>query len=579
MAQEKKQSFLHGAIILMAGTLVVKIVSVLFKVPITNMLSESAMSYFETAYTFFNLFSTLATAGFPIAISKIIAENGVEGRYRDTRKILKISLTFFSVTGLLGTLIMFLGASPFAGLIKNPGATFSVMCLSPAVLFLCMMSAYRGYYQGLRNMYPTANSQIIEAVVKMMCGVGFTRLALSATQKELAEKGTVLGKAYATAAEAEHAIYQISAGAALVGVVVSTAVGLLYLSLRHHIRGDGIDRHQLAHSPEPRPTKKTLRYMVHLAIPICLGSVAINLTSMIDIATVMDRLSHVMENAPEVVLSQYKGSIPTDMANKLVPAHLYGAYTSIAVTIANIIPAVSAGFGVSALPMVSNAWARRSKREVQKSIQTVLRITALFCIPAGIGLSMLAKPVCQLFFNKPMGIAIAAPLLQVLGIASIFISLTSALNSLLQAIGCVSVPVRLIIFGGIVKLIINFMFVGIPGINMKAVPYGTLACYIVIVLLSLYVIKVVTRVEMNLRQIVIKPLIAAVACGIAAVLAYDFIFTFWPTKYAVLPAVGIGAVVYGVGVLMLRALKKEDVLMLPKGEKVAKILEKCSLLG
>lgn len=115
MAEEKKQSFLHGAIILMAGTLVVKVVSVLFKVPITNMLSESAMSYFETAYTFFNLFSTLATAGFPIAISKIISENSVEGRYRDTKKILKVSLAFFSVTGLLGTLIMFFGQAPLQG--------------------------------------------------------------------------------------------------------------------------------------------------------------------------------------------------------------------------------------------------------------------------------------------------------------------------------------------------------------------------------------------------------------------------------------------------------------------------------
>ncbi len=579
MAEEKKQSFLHGAIILMAGTLVVKVVSVLFKVPITNMLSESAMSYFETAYTFFNLFSTLATAGFPIAISKIISENSVEGRYRDTKKILKVSLAFFSVTGLLGTLIMFFGAGAFAGMIKNPGATFSIMCLSPAVLFLCMMSAYRGYYQGLRNMYPTAHSQIIEAVVKMVCGVGFTYAMLNFAQRELEEKGTVLGKAYETAADAQYAIYQISAGAALLGVAVSTGVGLLYLASRHRLLGDGINRHHLARAPEARSAKETLRYMVQLAIPICLGSVAINLTSMIDMATVMDRLSRVMDQAPEVVLAQYKGSIPADMANNLVPSHLYGAYTSIAVTIANIIPAVSAGFGVSALPLVSNAWARRSKREVQKSIQTVLRITALFCIPAGIGLSMLAKPVCQLFFNKPMGIAIAAPLLQVLGIASIFISLTSALNSLLQAVGRVAVPVRLIIIGGMVKFIINFTFVGMPRINMKAVPYGTLACYMVIVALSLYVIKAVTRVEMNLRQIIVKPLIAAIACGAAAVLAYDFFYTLWPSKYTVLPAVGVGAVVYAVGVLLLRAVKKEDVLMLPKGEKVAKILEKCSFLG
>lgn len=582
MARKRKksrQSYLQGALILMMGTLIVKVVSLLFKIPITNMLSEAAMSYFENAYTFFTLFSTLATAGFPVAISKIVAEYQVAGRYRDTKKLLRMCCLLFLGTGLLFTLLMFLGAGWFSQIINNPGAALSIMALSPAVFFLCMMSAFRGYYQGLRNMVPTATSQVIEAVVKMFCGVLFTYGALTYCKNEFAVQGTVLGKAYATEAAAELVIYQIGSAAALTGVVVSTAAGFLFLALRHKLVGDGIEMKQILAAPEPAGGRQMLKYVMELAIPICLGSLALNLTSIIDMTTVLGRLSYVMEKAPEVVRAMYGSAIPADMEDQLVPAHLYGAYTSIAVTISNIVPSATTGFGISALPMVSDAWARRDRREIKRSIQMVLRITSLVCVPAGIGIWMLADPICRLFFNKPMGIAIAAPILRVLGLASIFISLTTTLNSLLQAIGRVSVPVRLVVVGGVVKLILNFTLVGIPEINLQAVGYGTLICYIIITLLSMYVVSQVAHVRLNIWQLLAKPTLAALACGFTAAISYDLISSVWESRYSVIPAVCLGALVYALGILLLKAVKKEDILMLPKGEKVVKILEKCSLIG
>ena len=576
---QKRQSYLQGALILMMGTLIVKVVSLLFKMPITNMLSEAAMSYFENAYTFFTLFSTLATAGFPVAISKIVAEYRIDGRYRDTKKLLRLACTLFMVTGLACTLIMCFGAPVLANIVHNPGSVLSIMALSPAVFFLCMMGAFRGYYQGLQNMTPTATSQIIEAIVKLICGVLFTYVALNRCRAEFAASGTVLGKAYATQNAADLAIYQVGAAAALAGVVVSTAAGFLYLLLRHKFVGDGIGTEQLLDAPDPYSSRKVLRYIMQLGIPICIGSLTINLTSIIDMTTVMSRLSSCMEKAPDVVRAMYGSAIPADLENSLVPAHLYGAYTSIAMTISNIVPSATTGFGISALPLVSDAWARRSRRDVNKSVQMVLRITSLFAVPCGIGIWMLADPICRLFFSRPMGIAIAAPILRVLGIASIFISLNAVLNSLLQAIGRVGVPVRLAVIGGMVKLILNFIFVGVARINLQAVGYSTLACYVVMAVLGSYVVSCVAKVRINLLQILLKPSLAALACGFTAALAYDGISSVWASRFAVIPAVALGGVVYAAGVLLLKAVEKEDILMLPKGEKLAKILEKCSLIG
>ena len=165
---------MQGAMILMIGTVTVKVVSMLFKIPISNLLGGTGYSYFTNAYEIFNLISTIATAGFPVAISKLVSENSVLGRYRDSRKIFRLSRLFFLITGFLCMVVMILGSGVFAAMIPNPGAKLSIICLAPAVLTCCLMSAYRGYYQGMQNMYPTSISQIIEAVTKMIFGLALS---------------------------------------------------------------------------------------------------------------------------------------------------------------------------------------------------------------------------------------------------------------------------------------------------------------------------------------------------------------------------------------------------------------------
>ena len=203
---DQKQGFVQGAMILMIGTVTVKVVSMLFKIPISNMLGGTGYSYFTNAYEIFNLISTIATAGFPVAISKLVSDNSVLGRYRDSRKIFRISRLFFLLTGFLCMVVMILGAGTFAAMIPNPGARLSIICLAPAVLTCCLMSAYRGYYQGMQNMYPTSISQIIEAVTKMIFGLGLSGAVLYLTQREYETYGTVLGQSYAGQAQAQAVI-------------------------------------------------------------------------------------------------------------------------------------------------------------------------------------------------------------------------------------------------------------------------------------------------------------------------------------------------------------------------------------
>lgn len=577
----QKQSFLEGAMVLMLGTIIVKFVSMLFKMPIGNLLGGTGYAYFNNAYVIFNLLSTIATAGLPIAIAKMVSESNAAGRYNDTRKILRLSRKLFWLTGLACMVIMMIGAGFFAQCLESEGSKIAITCLSPAVLTCCLMSSYRGYYQGMKNMIPTSMSQIVESVAKLIFGLLFTWCAMGKVTSELNTYGTVLGVKYETEAQSQLAVYQIAAGAAVLGVVVSTAAGALYLWLRHRIKGDGITKEMLQEAPEPALGKHIAISIITLGIPICLGSLATSIGGIIDVATIQKRIMHVMLTNPQPLLESYGSLIAQSVVEtNTVHIQLAGVYSNIAENLSNIVTAVTAGFAVSALPAVASAWASKNKHHIQRNIETILRVTTLICIPAGLGLSALAQPVASLFYgSRPDDVAIAAPLLSVLGVASIFIALTGTINSILQAVGRVTAPVKLILIGVAIKFTINFIGIGIPSINIKAVPWATLSCYLVIVVLGLYLVEQSTGISYHYGSILLKPTAAGVCCAVAARQSYLLLYRLLPSKLTVLPAVAIGGIVYVLVIFLVKAITRDDILMLPKGEKLAEILEKYSLLG
>ncbi|MBQ6580209.1 MAG: oligosaccharide flippase family protein, partial [Oscillospiraceae bacterium] len=186
----KKQNFLQGALILSVAAIIVKVIGAIYKIPLMNIIGGEGFGYYNTAYTIFTPLYTIATAGIPVAVARMVSECVTLGRYRDVRRIFQISMTCFLVTGTAGSLVMLFGSKFLAGTVcGNPGAFLPVIILSPAVFFLCMTSAYRGYYQGLRNMYPTAVSQVVEAVVKVVIGLALTVLVTTLGFSEAAKSG------------------------------------------------------------------------------------------------------------------------------------------------------------------------------------------------------------------------------------------------------------------------------------------------------------------------------------------------------------------------------------------------------
>ena len=571
------KNFAQSAAMLVAGTLTVKAVSMLFKIPVSNLLGATGYACFSGAYELFNLLAVIALAGFPVAISKLVAENCALGRYRDNRKIFSLGKKFFLATGLVWMTAMILGAKRFAAMIPNPGAELSIICLAPCVLTCCMMSAYRGYYQGMQNMYPTCVSQIIEAVTKLIFGLGFCRLTLFLTSREYQRRGTVLGKVFAAKEQASSAMAQLASAGAVFGVTLSTAAGLIYLVRTWKTQGDGITDRQLMYAPKPQPSAALLRKIMAVGIPVCLGSLAVDLSGVIDLMTVTGGLAHLMETSPQALLELYQGKIPQiEILNQSVHNYLYGAYSGKAMVIANLIPALTAGIAVSALPAVAESFAKGNRDNTADSIELVLRLTAAVCIPAGMGVSALAEESCVLFFGDGQEISLAVPLLKICGIAAVFVALTASLTSLLQAVGMVMLPVKLLLIGSGIKWVMNYFLVEIPQINMKAAALSSLVCYFFITVMSIAALK---RQVGNLRLFssFAVPSLAGGMCAFCARQVQDVLPA--QSRFGVLISVFVGVVVYLMGLLVMGGIRKEEIMILPGGEKMAKILEKYQFLG
>ena len=575
MARKGEQNYLRGAVVLGAAAILVKLIGACFKIPLMNLLGGVGMGDFMSAYTIFNPIYSLAIAGLPVAVSKMVSEAAALGRYRDMRKIMRVSTLLFIGTGLLGSGVMLLGAPFFARWIENADGALAIAAMGPAVLFCCLLSAVRGYYQGIGNMRPTALSQILEAVVKLVCGMLFSYLLIEEAARQYAATGQIFGHAAEDAVQAQVLAAQFAAVGAVLGVVASTAASTLFLWGYHWIRGDGIGREQLRAAPIPQRGREILRRMVRIAVPVCLAAVVVHLTSLIDLVSIMNRLTAGLERDAGALLAGYGEWIPKGYDHGEIAKFLFGSYNGIAVTLFNIVPAFTTTLGISVLPAISAAWAVHSRALVKRHVESVLRITALVALPAGFGFMALAEPICLLLYaGTPQEAMIAAPLLRMMGLGVAFVAMTSPVNSVLQAVGSVSTPVKLLAVGGAIKLATNYILVGIPAVNIHGAPVGTILCYGTILLLSFGALERVTGVELSYLRVFGRTAFCAALCGLAAWASYGLLSRLWESRLVTLGAIAIAGAVYILALLCVKALYKEDIIMLPGGEKVVKALEK-----
>lgn len=577
----KSQSFLKGAMVLGSSMILVKLMGMVYKILLSSMYGGVGTGLFNSAYALYNPLFMLSTAGFPIAISRMVSESVTKKRFKDVRQIHRVSVPIFVIAGCLCFLAMVLGSFIYVKIINAENAIFAMLCLSPTIFFGCLMSIYRGYFEGMRNMVPTAVSEIIEAVCKLFLGFTASAVTMNFLKRQYENTGSVLGTKCADMTEAESVIIPIAIGAAITGITLGSLFGFLYLFVRYKRGGDGITQEEIANSPPAKHSDTILTTMVRTAIPIGLGSIVMSLADMVDSTLVQRRIDHIMQTNPKALLDIYGSLIPDNIyTSGETHIYLYGCY-GMALTLMMLVTAVTQVFGTTALPSVTAAWTSGNKLQMKKSMETVMRVTVLVTIPSGIGISVLSEPLLSLIYSGSSvanEVEIGSKVLAVMGISVIFIATSTPLCSMLQAVGRMDVPLKLYTAGMIMKIIVNYILVGIPEINIQGANVGSIVCYGFVTVTALFVLCRETKIVPDFVSIFVKPLFAAIVCGFAAYYSEQFFDIFLRQRWATILAVLFAIAVYLFALLLFKAIKREDVLQMPKGNKIIKVLEKHKLI-
>ena len=517
-------TFFGGAAILAASIIIVKLIGALYKIPVGRILGDEGFGHFNNAYAVFNLLLMVSTAGLPVAMSKTISEANAMGRRNLVRRIFRVAMLTFVVLGSISTLVMFFFATPLAHFQGDALAAPAIRAMSMSAFFLCTVSAYRGYAQGHFDMVPTAVSQVIEAATKLVVG--------------LAMAWILIGRGYGS---------DIAAAGAIAGVTVSELVSMLYLMFRHNRRADrspGTDR--------PYSSGRIFRVLISIAVPITLSASVVPITTYFDTVQVQRLLQSALGYSRDMAVSLY-GSYQKAVALYNLPSSLMIALT------ASIVPAISASL------------AKKDRRGAGKIAESSLRVGSMIALPAGVGLAVLSGPIIQLVFpetNQEVG----SSCMLILGIASMFVCLTLLCNAILQANGRTTLPILFIVIGSAAKLATNFFLVQQPAFGIKGAPVGTLVCFVLVSVMELAAIKRVTPRPPRYTRVFLKPALASAVMGAAAWASCGFLSRRAGTLVSAGGGIVVGVVVYAVLVVLLRAVSKDDLSLMPKGDKIARLL-------
>lgn len=538
MASKARRTFLQGAFILVAANLIVKIIGAIYSIPITNLLGEGGMGYYTSAYELYSFLFVLSTAGLPVAISKMVSESTALGRDDEAQRIFSVALVSFAIVGLVGSCAMYFGAGLFCKAINNNLAVYAVRMIAPAIFFVAIASAFRGFSQGMQNMMPTAISQVIEAICKLGVGIVAAMILLR-----------------------ENAEIYVTASGAIIGVTVGAALATLFL-IGDYFRSPALRqlRSGRVQSPGTRSRAQLLKRLVYLAVPITIGASVMSLTNLLDLFVVMNRLG-------DIGYTQMQAN------------DLFGSY-SIARKLFNLPASLIFSLSISIMPVLSAAFAVHDTGAIQRNIRSALRVCLIAALPAGVGLVVLARPILNLLYSaQPNAVDQAAPLLATLSLAVACVCLVSLTNAMLQAIGLLKVPVITMLIGGTVKLIVNYTLIGTPSIGINGAPIGSVLCYTVITVLNLIILQRNVQLKLNFWQVLGKPLLASIGMGVCAIAGYNLTVGPLGMKLACLFAICAGGCAYVLLLLAVKGLGRAEIELLPKGRRLAAFLSRHNLLS
>lgn len=560
--QPKKQNFLHGAVLLAAATVIVKVIGAVYKIPLQAILGKIGYSYFSTAYDIYTLLLLISTAGLPVAMSRMISQASAVSDYAQTRRVYNTSRAIFFLIGAVSTALMMIFCKKLALWQKQPDAALAIFCLAPCAFLMGIISTYRGFFQGQGNMIPTSKSQVLEAVIKLGAGLMGAVVILQLG-------GTI----------------PMAAAGAILGVTLSCALSVAYLFWVFHKTAQP----EILEQRQPGFCGKTAKQLLAIAIPITIGAAGLQAMIVAESFIYMNKLVDMLSSGElrndlvlaleaEVLADAAKAGevLTTAELHSRIAASMKGIY-NFTQTIYNLPNSLITPITVSIIPAITACLTLKDDKGVRANSESASRITGLLSLPCAVGLIVLSKPIMGLLGGYTgVQLRFAAQLMALLGVSVFMRAVVLFTNSLLQANGHANIPVVNMLCCGGVRMALLYLLVGNPNIGMLAVPALTALCNFAIAVLNLICLAKVVPQKCAIARNVLRPLIPALLMGACAFGAWQLVLRILGENCSRLIQVGapmvVAVVVYVIAAAWLKSITKEDCMLLPKGEKIAKLL-------
>lgn len=519
--------FIKGAAILGIAGIIVKLLGAAYRIPLIGMISNEGISYYQTAYPIYVLLLTIATTGLPVAIAKMISEKVTLGDHLNADRIFKTTSTLMIAFGAISAVLVFFLADELVHQIKNENAYYALIALVPALFAAPVLSALRGFFQGRQNMVPTAVSQIVEQLVRVFAGLSLAYFFLP--------KG----------------LPQAAGGASLGGALGTVVAVMTMLFFYFKARKQTSLEIQESAVDKKMSIREILRELLYIALPITLGASIVPLMDSIDVSLFSSRL----QQAGYTILQ----------ANEL-----HGNLKGLAQTVINFPLVFLGAISVSLVPSIAVYNAKRDSKKKENLIHSGLRLSFLISLPCAVGIFVLAHPIMNLLYSKESAETLlsAGNLLRLASFQLIFLGVVQSMGAVLMGLGHPGTSALNMFIGALIKVILSYVLMAIPSINIYGMVLSSLTCYIIAAILDVFFVLRITKIRLNFIDILWKPFISAIVMGVIVFFSYRGFGYLIGSRLSTLFSVIIGMIAYLVGLLMTKALKKEDLLMLPKGERI-----------
>jgi len=513
--KKKKETIAKGIIALLFSQIIIKIIGLAYKLYLTNKegFGDAGNAIYSAGFQIYALLLTFSSTGVPNAISKLVSERIAIGDNKGAHQIFKIAFFTFAFFGLIGTGLLCISARTIAvKFLEIPEAEYSLITLSPSIFFVSVISVIRGYFNGRQNLSVTAKSQTIEQIFKTILTIIFVEMVAHVTKNNT----------------------MLMAGIANLATTVATILSFLYIYSYYKIKREEIAG-EISQTVNYVPTRirKTLKKVLHEAMPISLSSLISSFNKNIDLFTVVKSLKKFM----------------TENEAKIQYGILSGKVDSLC-----ILPlALNVPFVTGMVPTISKAVIIGDEKELIKKINFFFKITILIALPSTIGLIIFSKQILNLLFpNACSGYV----LLQINAISIIFAMLAQTINGILQGIGKSNIPLIGFSIGMIFKFITNVILVTNEKIGINGAVIGNIICNFIVCIIGAYSLKKNLNFKIDKINIFLKPILAVIIMSMTCIFFNFILKNFLSEKITTLLSILLGSIVYGISILALRIAKK-----------------------